>query len=446
MGLAGIIQDVTHAERTMLTDTSSTHWLNVLNHASRRFASSLDLHVTATSLAELATDSFCDIATVDLLESVVSANRIGSNSDDVHVIRMAVAVREPDSPAGVLLKNPQIGEPRSSDKPMDTLSEQRVQLVHSVAELGMVCTDLTQEQLDRLEEIGVNSGIVAPLASRNGILGMAAFLRTGERFTADDVPFVTDLADRAGLAIDNARLYVKERNTAHVLQRSLLPHQVPSFAEVDVDYAYRASETDVGGDWCDVIALPGHRVGLVVGDVMGHGITAAAAMGRYRTAVHALAMVGLTPGPLLTRINDMVLQSGDELLATCLYAIYDAVSGSVVMASAGHPAPLLRRTRVGVEQVRFAAEPPLGVAAGTTYSVTTVRVPPGSTLVLFSDGVIESRGTSITRGLLALKNALRDAGAELDAPALSQRLLRVRPTDSDDDATVLVARCHGLHR
>ena len=273
---------------------------------------------------------------------------------------------------------------------------------------------------------------------------------------------------RAAVCIDNARRYSREHATALALQRSLLPRRLPRQAAVQVATRYlpAGSRVPVGGDWFDVIRLSGSRVGLVVGDVVGHGIHAAATMGRLRTAVRTLADVDLEPGELLTRLDDVVTRLADEeglpppgvgasdLSATCLYAVYDPVSRRCTLARAGHPPPAVLFPGSMATFLDLPAGPPLGLG-GLPFEEAEIELPEDSLLVLYTDGLIESRQRDMDTGLSAMRKVLSDvclrpeaspgvpppSSLEAVCDILVEALL---PERAEDDAALLVARTRGL--
>jgi len=234
---------------------------------------------------------------------------------------------------------------------------------------------------------------------------------------------------------------------------------VRNAVEVATRYLPAHSGVAVGGDWFDVIRLSGSRVGLVVGDVAGHGIHAAATMGRLRTAVQTLADVDLEPEELLTRLDDVVARlaseqepSADaaEVSATCLYAVYDPVSRCCTLARAGHPVPAVVTPGGGVEFLDLPAGPPLGVG-GLPFEEAEVELPEGSLLVLYTDGLVESRQRDIDAGLTAMRKVLSDVHPRPDGPALPSldticdRLVdALLPEQAGDDAALLIARTRAL--
>ncbi|MFE2444342.1 SpoIIE family protein phosphatase [Streptomyces sp. NPDC059426] len=288
------------------------------------------------------------------------------------------------------------------------------------------------------------------------------------RLDAEERALLTALSGLMGQAIERARLYDVEHTRAKELQRGLLPRALPSLPSVTTAARYLpASEgIDVGGDWYDVIPLSGARVALVIGDVMGHGLSEAATMGRLRTAVNTLAELEFPPAELLTRLNDLVSDLGDNLYATCLYAVYDPANATCVFASAGHPPPAVVRPGHPVHFAGGAPDPPLG-AARPPFETTGMTLEEGSLLVLYTDGLVESAARDIDRGMRHLASALSTAAR---APGPGDAWRDGDPCDGDrgehaslerlcdevlaellpekqltaDDAALLIARTHAL--
>lgn len=274
-------------------------------------------------------------------------------------------------------------------------------------------------------ELGIHSLIAVPLRARGIVLGLLVVNRAGSRtaFSAEDVALSQELADRAGISLDNARLYAREREGALMLQRSLLPQHVPEPPGISVAFRYvpGSKGAEVGGDWFDVIPLAGGRVAFVVGDVMGHGLRSAATMGRLRTAVRTLAALDLPPDELLRRVDDLAddLAQGpdDVLIATCLYAVYDPSTRRCVMSRAGHVPPMVVRGTPGggrsAEVVDAPPGAPLGVG-GVEFQNVEMEMPELSALVFYTDGLIESRDEDITEGIERLRSLLGRDGADAD--------------------------------
>jgi serine phosphatase RsbU (regulator of sigma subunit)/anti-sigma regulatory factor (Ser/Thr protein kinase) len=304
------------------------------------------------------------------------------------------------------------------------------------------------ERARRILDSGLHSLITVPLQARGVVLGVVNFWRADqEAFDEEDLAFAEELAARAAVAIDNARRYTREHAMAVALQRSLLPRSLPEQSAVEVAYRYLPARAGVGGDWFDVIPLPGARVALVVGDVVGHGLHAAATMGRLRTAVRTFSSLDLAPDELITRLDELVTrvdgeESGDGegiTGATCLYAIYDPVAGRCSLARSGHPEPGLVHPDGTVERMSVPVSPPLGLGGGQPFEKAEYTLPEGSQLVLYTDGLIEDRGRDIDTGLALLHDALAGPGRtpEETCRAVLDALLPVRPSD---DIALLVAR------
>ncbi|MFI0941441.1 SpoIIE family protein phosphatase [Streptomyces sp. NPDC021020] len=240
----------------------------------------------------------------------------------------------------------------------------------------------------------------------------------------------------------------KAQDVALGLQRGLMPASLPGNHAVEVCHRYvpTDSEAGVGGDWCDVIRLSGARVALVVGDVVGHGVHAAATMGRLRTAVRTLADLDLPPDELLSRMDDLAAQLADEdetrdLGATLLYAVYDPVACSCTLAGAGHLPPAVLGPDGGLDFPQLPEHPPLGVG-GTPFAATTLDVADGTVLALFTDGLLDLRHRAPEAAFADIAAALRPAGRPL--AEICDSVYRVAPADGDDDVTVLLARTHAV--
>ncbi|MEU8826390.1 SpoIIE family protein phosphatase [Streptomyces sp. NPDC048636] len=285
--------------------------------------------------------------------------------------------------------------------------------------------------------------------------------------TGEERALLSALSGLMAQAIERARLYDTEHTRAKELQRGLLPRALPSVHAVTTAARYLpASEgIEVGGDWYDVIPLSGARVALVIGDVMGHGLSEAATMGRLRTAVHTLADLEFPPAELLTRLNDLVSDLGDSFYATCLYAVYDPVTATCTYARAGHPPPAVVRPG---EPVRFpgqAPDPPLG-AARPPFENTEFALPEGSLLVLYTDGLVESAARDIDQGMEHLARTLAAAASGPGSGPGARHFWQQEPRGesaslerlcddvlaelvpekqgTEDDAALLIARTHAI--
>jgi serine phosphatase RsbU (regulator of sigma subunit) len=284
--------------------------------------------------------------------------------------------------------------------------------------------------------------MAVPLIARGITLGVATLCRAEnpEPYGEADVRLASDLASRAAVHIDNARLYTREHTTAITLQRSLLPQRVPPVAGLQLAHRYQpASRTaEVGGDWFDVIPLDTGQVALVVGDVTGHSIHAAAIMGQLRTTTTTLARLGCPPGEIMAQLSGVVAGHGEETGATCLYAQYDPASRRCRLTSAGHPPPALCHPCDKVEFIDAPGGVMLGVGP-TRYPATDIDLPSGSVLALYTDGLIERPGEDIDTGMSRLARTL----AASPAPSLDQlcdSVLASLGARARDDIALLLAR------
>ncbi|MFE5918490.1 SpoIIE family protein phosphatase [Streptomyces sp. NPDC056468] len=296
--------------------------------------------------------------------------------------------------------------------------------------------------------------ILAPLRGRRRVIGAAVFLRRPERlaFEPDDLLVAAQLATHSALGIDKAVLYGREAYIADELQRTMLPETLPRPTGVRLASRYLpAAETArVGGDWYDAIPLPGSRVALVVGDVMGHSMTSAAIMGQLRTTAQTLAGLDLPPQEVLHHLDEQAQRLGTDRMATCLYAVYDPVSHRITIANAGHPPPVLLHLGGRAEVLRVPAGAPIGVG-GVDFEAVELDAPAGATLLLYTDGLVESRLRDVWTGIEQLREKLA-ATAQLTGPdhpppleALCDEVLdMLGPGDRDDDIALLAARFDGI--
>jgi serine phosphatase RsbU (regulator of sigma subunit) len=291
--------------------------------------------------------------------------------------------------------------------------------------------------------------LAVPLRVRGRILGCVALTRRVGRVPFDEVDMLTvsQLAAQASLGIDNARLYRGQATTATELQRSMLPASPPILAGIEVAHRYLPGNptAEVGGDWFDAIPLPGSRVAIVMGDVMGHGIRSAAVMGHLRTAVQTLTALDLPPGQVLRHLDDLAQRLGDDHLATCVYAVYDPVARRCVFANAGHIPPVLAHPDGTVELVPVPAGAPIGVG-GVAFEPFEIKTTDGDVLLLCTDGLVEVRGQSIDEGIVDLRESLARPGlSNLSPDALCDILLSGQRRDErSDDVALLVARLRGI--
>ncbi|MFE4334114.1 SpoIIE family protein phosphatase [Streptomyces sp. NPDC056831] len=454
--------------------------LALVNDAGASIGSTLDVMRTAQELADFAVPRFADFVTVDLLEPVASPEETGpwSSGTGLSGLRLSGtgaahpgARAEPARPrmrrAGMSSVREgcpeavcRIGDPVDFVPPPHDIrflidgEPILIPVLDSVRHLWAV---EQPARAARMREYGFHSLIAVPMRARDTVLGLTTFVRSVNPvpFEPDDVLPARDLVARAAVCVDNARRYTREHAAALTLQRSLLPHTLPGGMALDVASAYLPADAKdgVGGDWFDVIPLSGARVALVVGDVVGHGISAAATMGRLRTAVHTLADMDLPPDELLAHLDDLVLRLSDEepegessgttvLGATCLYAVYDPVTQLCTMARAGHPPPVVISPDGRVNFPELPAGPPLGLG-GLPFETAEIELPEGSLIALYTNGLIEGRDRDADLGMSRLGAALAQHGLPLDTlcATVVEQLL---PVPQPDDVALLLARTHEL--
>ncbi|GGO94179.1 histidine kinase [Wenjunlia tyrosinilytica] len=422
--------------------------LNLLYDASVDIGTTLDVTRTAEELAQVSVPRFADFVTVDLAEPVLRGDEPAS-ADGAQMRRVAIRgidAAHPFYPTGWLI------DWRPSTPQAWGLSGNAVVEPHLEAAGGWRAQD--PEWTAKILDSGVHSLIAAPLRARGVLLGVVNFWRSKkpDPFEEDDLSLAEELAARAAVCIDNARRYTREHTMAVTLQHSLLPRGFPEQDALDIAHRYLPAQAGVGGDWFDVIPLPGARVALVVGDVVGHGLHAAATMGRLRTAVHNFSALDLPPDELLGHLDELVTRidqdeaaaGGDAAItgATCLYAIYDAVSGNCTLSRAGHLLPAVVRPDGTARFLEVPAGPPLGLGT-LPFETMELSLPEGSQLVLYTDGLVEDRNRDIDAGLELLRGVLAHAGRapEETCRAVFEVLLPAHPSD---DIALLVARTRRL--
>ncbi|MDF4251937.1 SpoIIE family protein phosphatase [Streptomyces sp. WMMB303] len=451
IGLCYMVMDVTERWR-------ARERLTLINEAGTRIGSTLDVEHTAQELADFAVPRFADFVTVDLVESVLRGEEPTPDPrESLPAFRRAglrsVTAGTPESVVGrgarttVDPASPFARAFRSGEALID----------RDLDDNGGGWLNRDPERVEKIRQYGMHSLIAVPVRARGTIMGVASFVRSRYPvpFEEDDLLLAEDLVSRAALCVDNARRYTREHTAALTLQRSLLPHALRGGTAVEVAWRYLPSgaHDGVGGDWFDVIPLSGARVALIVGDVVGHGINAAATMGRLRTAVHTLADMELPPDELLARLDDLVMRLTEEearsepsaitvLGATCLYAVYDPVTRRCTMARAGHPPPAVVRPDGTVAFADLPAGPPLGLG-GLPFESAELELPAGSLVALYTDGLVGECGPDIDAGLSRLEEVL--AHPEQPLESLSSVVIdSLLPVPPSDDAALLLARTHAL--
>ncbi|MGZ3117561.1 SpoIIE family protein phosphatase [Streptomyces sp. H62] len=458
IGVAWLGTDITARREAAREAAAARRNLALLNEAGARIGNSLDLETTARELLDVVVPGFCDLATVDLYQGLLAGDEtppgLADGGGELRRVAFSSAVSDaPFQGAGERVKLGAVHHYPFTSPCADALRTARPRVVP--AEDGSL----------------VQSTLAVPMVAHDTVVGLAQFARTkgSEPFGDRDRDLAVELAARAAVCIDNARLYRREHERALILQRSLLPPGDPEASGLDIACRYLPGNaatgrpSEVGGDWFDVIELPGHRTALVVGDVMGRGLRAAVAMGELRTAVRTLAQLDLEPAEVLSQLDEIARGLGapggvqqatraarrpreadlsEVYLATCVYAVYDSVTRRCTFANAGHLPPVL--VEPGEPALMLDVPPglPLGVG-GEPFEEVEVELPEGALLALYTDGLVESRDHPLDEGLQAFVGALTDPTLPLED--VCDRVLNTLGSHhGEDDIALLMARVQGL--
>lgn len=429
--------------------------LALVNEAGQRIGTTLDLDRTVQELADVLVPQLADFVAIDLFQGVLAARDLTPGPVTGGTLQRAahVSIHE-ERPEAIV----PIGEPTG----YPAKSPQRRCLTTGRPILDPVLDTTTwwladdPQRLAKLVSLGVHTHLVVPLRARGTTMGVVSLLRweNPNPFDEDDLLLVEELVARAAVCVDNARRFVREHHAALALQTSLLPPDLPDHCAVEVAYRYLPTDAEagVGGDWFDVIPLSGARVALVVGDVVGHGIHAAASMGRLRASVQTLADLDLPPDELLAHVDDLVLRLADEaeaatdgpvvIGATCVYAVYDPISRKLNVARAGHPTPAIAHLSEPVELPDIPAGPPLGLG-GLPFESAEFELEEGSVVALYTDGLIEASDRDVDVGFERLCFALAHPDRPLEE--ICDTMVRILlPDHPHDDVAFLIARTRAL--
>ncbi|MFE9129367.1 SpoIIE family protein phosphatase [Streptomyces sp. NPDC007148] len=458
IGVAWLGTDITARRAAAREAAAARRNLALLNEAGARIGNSLDLETTARELLDVVVPGFCDLATVDLYQGLLVGDETPAGLADgsAELRRVAFASAVSDAPFGGGAAPVSVGA-----------------VFHYA--FNSPCADALRTARPRhvpAEDGGlIQSTLAVPMVAHDTVVGLAQFSRTkgSEPFGERDRALAVELAARAAVCIDNARLYRREHERALILQRSLLPPGDPEASGLDIACRYLPGNaatgrpSEVGGDWFDVIELPGHRTALVVGDVMGRGLRAAVAMGELRTAVRTLAQLDLEPAEVLAQLDEIARGLGapggvqqatraarrpreadlsEVYLATCVYAVYDSVTRRCTFANAGHLPPVLVEPGEAALMLDVPPGMPLGVG-GEPFEEVEVELPEGALLALYTDGLVESRDHPLDEGLQAFVGALTDPSQPLED--VCDHVLNTLDTHhGEDDIALLMARVQGL--
>ncbi|MFE7243702.1 SpoIIE family protein phosphatase [Streptomyces sp. NPDC057582] len=441
IGLATSVVDVTEQLQAAAAAVRTRRRLALIADASARIGTSFDLEVTARELADIVVPEFADIVAVDVLDSVLGGTQPHDDGDTASFRALAVKTAYP-TPA-IRAADP-VGELASYDATRlvtQSARSARPVLVSRVRESDLVRIARDAEAATLLKEAGLHSYLAVPLIARGEVLGVLDLKRARNQqpFDHDDQVLAVELAARAAVSIDNARWYQRQRRAVLTLQRHLLPSEPASRPGLEIAYRYQpaAAADEAGGDWFDVIPLPGEQTALVVGDVMGSGINAAATMGQLRIAARTLAALGLEPDAVLTQLDDIAVGL-DGAMATCVFAVYDPHLLRCRMATAGHLPPVLTRPGQVPELLDLPTGAPLGVG-GVPFETIEFHLGISDELVLYTDGLVETRDQDIDARLQALTDLLSNPRRPLEETC-DLLLGALRHRDDHDDVALLIAR------
>jgi GAF domain-containing protein/anti-sigma regulatory factor (Ser/Thr protein kinase) len=424
--------------------------LRLLSHVGAQIGTTLDLDATVRELCDVVVPSIADFACVDLRDRLITDAELPRDRPDDETQLRRVARAFSESLGGEWSHRVRVGSllalPRNTPSGLALQTNQPVLVPHVDRRTAEYCAAGRGGGTALIQLFEGRSMLTLPLAARGTVLGILTLLRAGDRppFDETDASYLRELAARAALSVDNARLHRMEAKTALTLQRSMLPTRPPKIPGVLIAHRYLPGDrrAEVGGDWFDAIQLPGSRVALVVGDVMGHGLHSAVAMGRFRTAMQTLAALDLPPGQILRHLDNLSQRLGDDHLATCLYAVYDPVARTCVIAGAGHVPPVLVHPDGRGELLEIPSGAPIGVG-GVAFASREIKVSDGSMLVLCTDGLVEMRGGDIGDGLAALCGDIVDPRRSPDE-VCDTVLERLHTDDRNDDLALLIARFDGI--
>lgn len=459
---AGRVEHVLVTALDVTEQRRSHQRLVLLNDISARVGSTLDVTRTAQEMADAAVGRLADFVTIDLLDSLFRGVEPRPSVRGTVGLRRAAQQSVLAGIPEALTRVGDVDHYPESAPPVRCLVTGRSSL-HRVGDETIDAWEKADPaRADVVRRFGIHSIMIVPLRARGITLGVAVLVRhrRPEPFEEDDLLLAQEIAARAAVAVDNARRFTLERTAALALQRSLLPQRLSAQGAVEVAHRYLPArpQAGVGGDWFDVIPLSGARTALVVGDVVGHGLRATATMGRLRTAVRTLADLDLPPDELLVHLDDLVTHlateegaaagarnrpdTPTELIATCLYLVYDPVARRCAAATAGHPPPVLVTPAGSARFVDVPSGPPLGMG-GLPFEAAEWEVAAGSLLALYTDGLVQGAARDLPTGLARLRAGLEGPADSLE-DVCDRLMADLLPPQPLDDVALLVARTRAL--
>jgi serine phosphatase RsbU (regulator of sigma subunit) len=433
VGAGALVREDTERKEAELLAERREREATFLAEASAKLAGSLDYKATLRTAARLAVPALADWCAIDVREDSGRLRRVALAHADrsKEAAAWELTRRYPSGPAGVE------GTPK-------TIRSAARELVPELSDAFLQRVAHDEEHLSLLRELGFRSLMVLPLRARGRTFGAMALVSSSSerRFDENDLALAENLASRCALAADNARLFGEREYIARALQRSLLPPRLPEIPGVELAARYRPASADVGGDFYDVFPTADGNWGVAIGDVSGKGPDAAAVTALARHTLHVAAAYERHPSRVLATLNDALLEDSPRPLLTAAYArLSPSLPATIEVASGGHPLPLIVRRSGGVEQ---AGKPGtlLGFAAVPELADREYALEPGDAVVLYTDGVVESRpisGALGTHGLTSLLAQCSGWGAEEIADAIEEAV-EERSERQSDDVAVLVVR------
>jgi PAS domain S-box-containing protein len=452
LGLASIVTDVTEARRSAVALAAAHERLALLSRVGQIVGSSLSSRDTLSALAAVTVPRFADHCVVDLLDE----QRPGETGLQRAALVNAPELRDAGQTAWRGTSGP-VSYPPAHPVSLALMSG-RPQLLREVPQ-AVIDASPTPESARFASAIGLHSMMTLPLRRRDQTRGVLSFARSvnDRPYDDEDLALAIEIAGRFSVALDNAHAYESQQLVALTLQRSMLPAQLPPAEGLEPESVYLpgGGDTEVGGDWFDLIPLSTGRTGIVIGDVMGRGVHAAAVMGQLRAATRAFAVLDLAPATVLHQLDELVTALEAIQLVTCVYAVFDPATGVLTAANAGHLPPLLLRdgsaTRLPLESGTL-----LGLG-DSRFSEQQIPLQPGDAVVLYTDGLVETRGSDLDEGIERLCQALSASAPVGRTCATALRTMLAVPAipdlpdgpeddaDYDDDVAMLVLRATG-HR
>jgi PAS domain S-box-containing protein len=431
--LSAAVQQAAHMlERARLFEAErrTSERLAFLAEASDLLAGSLELDGALQGLAALAVERLADWCGIELVEESGELRSAAVAHRDPEKVALAQELRtrypvDPDAEIGV----------------PNVVRTGRSELYREISDELLEESAQDAEHLRLARELGLVSAMIVPLRARGRTLGALTLVssESGSLFSEDDLALAEDLARRAALSIDNALIFQREHEAAIMLQRALLPESLPEVPGLEFAARYEPAGPglEVGGDWYEVVPCKDGTFGIVIGDVAGRGIRAASTMGRLRPALRGFIADNHPPAEVVRRLDSLIKEADRPELTTVFYLHFDPAAGVGDYVRAGHPPAMLRLPDQRVELLGGSGTPPLGILPDIDFMVHRVEIPPGSLVLLYTDGLIERRGDDLADSLERLRSSV--GGCSTSASACLDALAHEYETDSVPDDVAMLA-------